>query len=65
MPEQALDHPDVDPLLQQVGGEAVAQRVHGDRLVEPGGLDRLAAGALHRPCRDRPGGVRAGEQPGP
>ena len=36
------------PCSKQVGGEAVAQGVHGDRLVEPGGLDRLAAGALHR-----------------
>ena len=64
MPQQALDHPDVDPLLEQVGGEAVAQGVDGDRLVEPGGLDRLAAGALHRAHRDRPGRVRPREQPG-
>src|SRR5690242_15229256 len=41
----------------------VAQRVHGDRLVEPGGLDRLAARPLHRARRDRPGRVGAGEQP--
>ena len=37
----------------------------GHRLVEPGGLDRLAAGALHRAGRDRPGRVRPREQPGP
>ena len=55
MPQQVLDHPDVDALLQQVGGEAVPQGVDGHRLVEPGGLDRLAAGPLHRARRDRTG----------
>src|SRR3954454_22083586 len=43
--QQVLDHLDVDTLLEQVGRETVPQGVHGDRLVEPGGLDRLAAGA--------------------
>src|SRR6476661_8626673 len=28
MTEQNLDHPDIDVLLEQVGGEAVTQRVH-------------------------------------
>ena len=64
MPQQVLDPPDVDALLEQVGGEAVPQGVHGHRLVEPGGLDRLAAGALHRARRDRAGRVRPGEQLG-
>src|SRR4051812_5007984 len=63
MPQQVLDHPDVDALLEQVGGEAVPQGVHGHRLVEPGGLDRLAAGPLHRARRDRAGRVRPWEQP--
>ena len=34
VPEQHLDHADVDLLLQQVGGEAVAQRVHRHALVD-------------------------------
>src|ERR1700686_3542119 len=31
MAEQILDHPDVDALLQQMGREAMSQRVHADR----------------------------------
>src|SRR5918993_4123048 len=30
--EQRLDHPDVDAVLEQVGGEAVAQRMRADAL---------------------------------
>jgi hypothetical protein len=33
MTEQHLDHPDIDVLLEQVGGEAVPQGVQGDALV--------------------------------
>src|SRR3954447_1470491 len=44
VPEQDLDHADVDVLLQQVGCEAVAQRVRRDPLGDPGpvggGMDR-------------------------
>src|SRR3954464_15614385 len=44
VPEQHLDHADVDVLLQQVSGEAVAQRVRRDPLGDPGpvggGMDR-------------------------
>src|SRR4051794_32317752 len=44
VPEQHLDHADVDVLLQQVGCEAVAQRVRRDPLGDPGpvsgGMDR-------------------------
>ena len=42
MPEQVLDDADIDALLQQVGGKAVAQRVHGDGLVETGSIGGLA-----------------------
>ena len=38
MAEQDLDGPQVGAVLQQVGGEAVAQGVDGDVLVQPGGL---------------------------
>ena len=34
--QQILDHPDVDALLKQMGGEAVPQRVHGDVFIEAG-----------------------------
>ena len=50
VPEQDLDDPDVGAVLQQVGGEAVAQRVRPDPLGDVGGLrpprrrcDRAAA----------------------
>ena len=36
VPEQDLDHPDINPLLQQVGGKAVAQAVEVHGFVEPG-----------------------------
>jgi hypothetical protein len=36
MAEQDLRHPDVDPLLEQAGGVAVAERVRGDALADPG-----------------------------
>ena len=39
------------------------KRVHGDGLVEAGGLGRLAAGALHRARRNGTCWIGAGEQP--
>src|SRR5437773_3848556 len=36
MAEQDLDHPNIDVLLEQVGGEAVPQRMHGHRLADLG-----------------------------
>src|SRR5215471_3618964 len=44
--EQHLDHADVDLLLQEMGGEAVAQRVQRDALVDPSRLRREVAGAI-------------------
>ena len=52
MPQQVLDHPDVDALFQQVGGEAVPQGVHGHRLVEPGSRPNN----FTPPCPDRQSG---------
>ena len=46
VPEQDLDHADVDLLLQQVGGEAVAQRVHRHALVDLRGLGSGMDGAV-------------------
>ena len=40
VPEQHLDHADIDVLLEQVGGEAVPQRVRRDALVDLGHLGR-------------------------
>src|SRR6202051_4272039 len=42
MPEQSLDNADVGAALQQVGGEAVPQRMDGDPLAQPGGGARRA-----------------------
>jgi hypothetical protein len=46
VPEQDLDDADVDILLQQVRGEAVAQRVRGDPLADAGGLRSLMNGPV-------------------
>jgi hypothetical protein len=53
VPEQHLDDPDVDAVLQQVGGEAVAQRVRPDPLGNVGGLRRLDDDAVELPRADR------------
>jgi len=57
MAEQGLDNSDVDLWLQQMGGEAVAQDVHGHALVDPrqggGGVD----GAAQLPCAERIDGI--------
>ena len=41
MAEQRLDEADIDPVLKQVGGKAVPQRVRADMLVEARGVARL------------------------
>jgi len=63
MAEQILDHVNVDALFQEMGREAVAQRVHGDCLVEACGLRRLAASSFQRARRNRPRRIRAGKKP--
>src|ERR1700761_6630353 len=61
--EQYLDDTDVDLLLQQMGRKAVAQRVHGDALVDirclGGGMD----GAVELPRAERINRIEAGKQP--
>src|SRR5690606_21035145 len=42
VPEQLLDGADVVAVLEQVGGEGVAQRVRRDRLVDAGRAPRPA-----------------------
>ncbi len=63
VPEQDLDDPDVGAVLQQVGGEAVAQRVRPDPLGDVGGLCRLDDDAMELPRADRLHRVLSGEQP--
>src|SRR3954447_18909951 len=63
VPEQDLDHADVDVLLQQVSCEAVAQRVRRDPLGDPGAV----GGGMDRPVEltrgERVERVLSGEQP--
>ena len=63
VPEQHLDHADVDVLLEQMGGEAVPQRVQRDALVDLGHLRRGMAGAVELACRQRVHRVAARKQP--
>ena len=63
MPEQDLDDADVDAVLQQVGGEAVAQRVRADPLGDVGCACRLDDDAVKLPGADRLQGMLAGKQP--
>src|SRR5262245_59136312 len=61
--EQDLDHPDIDVLLQQMGGEAVAERVWRHILLDPGRLCGGTAGAIELACGHRLGRIAAGKQP--
>src|SRR5262249_24769928 len=63
MPEQVLDHVNVDTLFEQMGSEAMSQRVHGDRLANPGHRSCSSTSELQRAlcywsCR-----IAAGKQP--
>src|SRR5712691_1544601 len=53
VPEQHLDHADVGLLLEQVGGEAMPQRVRGDGLVDLRHHRRGVAGAVELARRQR------------
>ena len=61
--EQDLDDPDIDAVLEQMGGEAVAQRMRADPLGDVGGLCRLDDDAMELPGADRLHRVLAREQP--
>jgi hypothetical protein len=61
--QEDLDHPDVDVLFQQVGGEAVAQRVRRHPLVDPGRLGGGVDGAAELACGQRVDWVASGKQP--
>jgi hypothetical protein len=49
VPHQDLDHADIDILFQQMGGEAVAQRMGRHPLPYPGRFRRLMDRAVDLP----------------
>ena len=61
--EQHLDHADIHLLFEQVGGEAVPQRVQGDLLVDAGREPGLVHGAVQLTGGQRLDGVQSREQP--
>src|SRR3954470_19736613 len=65
VPEQDLDHADVDVLLQQVGREAVAQRVRRDPLGDLGRARGGMDGPVELTRGERVDWVLSGEQPDP
>ena len=60
---QHLDDPNVGLLIKQMRGEAVPQRVHGDALVELGGLRGGVTGPVELAGGDRLGRLLAGKVP--
>ena len=63
VPEQHLDDADIDILLEQVGGEAVTQRVRADALADAGDFGCFLDRAVQLPRRDRIGATAPREQP--
>src|SRR5215216_4782241 len=63
VPEQHLDHANVDVLLQQMRGEAVPERVRGHVLGDPGLLRGRMEGPVELARGEGVDGVLAGEQP--
>src|SRR5512145_2153832 len=63
VPEQHLDHTDVDLLLQEMGGEAVPERVERDALVDPGHLRCGMAGTVELAWRQWVDPIAPREQP--
>src|SRR5215216_3897951 len=61
--EQNLDHPDIDVLLEQMGGEAVPQRMHGYRLTDPGHIGCGVTGTIELARRHRLHRVASWKQP--
>lgn len=63
MAEQDLHHPDIDPLLEQAGGVAVAEHVRGDAVADPGLGGRGPERGRNHVGVDRPRAPAVGEQP--
>jgi len=53
MPEQHLNDADIDAALQQMGGEAVSERVHADLLGQSCRLGRGPTGGMEHLHVDR------------
>ena len=64
MAQQDLDGPQVGAVLQQVGREAMPERVHGDVFVQPRGEAGRLAGFIHRLVGERLTGDIPREEPG-
>ena len=65
MAQQHLDHADVDLALQQMGGEAVAQRVRGHALVDAGRVGGVVDGAVELPRGQRVHRIQPGNSQPP
>src|SRR5215207_6130255 len=63
VPKQDLDHADIGAVLEQVSGEAVAQRMRADPLGDIGRVRRLDDDAMELAGADRLHRVLAREQP--
>src|SRR5438128_2638649 len=63
VPEQILNDPDIDTLLQQMRGEAVPKCMDRDRLIEASSVSGIAKDALDLARRDRPGWLATRKQP--
>src|SRR6266850_669372 len=63
MAEQHLDHPDIDVLLEQVGGEAMPQAMERYALVDLGSIGCGMAGAIELARRQRVQPVLSRKQP--
>src|SRR3546814_6793098 len=63
MAEQRLDDADIDTVFEEVGGEAVAERMRPDPLVDIGGLSCFDDDAVELAGADRSRGALTGEQP--
>src|SRR3546814_19951018 len=63
MAEQRLDDADIDTVFEEVGGEAVAERMRPDPLVDIGGLSCFDDDAVELAGAERRRGALTGEQP--
>ena len=63
MPEQDLDHPNVDVLLQKVGCKTMSKRVRRHAFGDLCHVCRRMAGAVELACRYRLQRILAREQP--
>ena len=64
MPQQILDDADIDALLQQMRGKAMAKRVHSAPSSRGLRIGRLATSALHGAAGDRALVILTGEEAG-